>query len=69
MRTFVSPPARIATDGLVHCPLRRTDTSVDACLACEFVDEVTARAGSDDEVIVRCAPPRSLLDTGAGWIG
>lgn len=71
MKTFVTPPARIASGGMVYCPVRRADTSIDACLSCESLDEVTTRPGAcgEDQVVVRCAPPRDLRDTGAGWIG
>ena len=71
MKTFVTPPARIASGGLVYCPVRKSDTSIDACLSCESLDEVTTRPGAsdDDQMIVRCSPPRSLRDTRGGWIG
>ncbi|HZP96428.1 MAG TPA: hypothetical protein VFC31_08865 [Candidatus Limnocylindria bacterium] len=65
----LTPPARICVDGVVHCPARRGDTSIESCLSCPWLDEITAGAkGGDRNTIVRCAPPPKPLATTAGGV-
>ena len=50
--------ARIACEGLVMCPLARSDRDVETCLRCPWLERF-AEVGATR--FVRCAPPfRSL---------
>ncbi len=67
----MKPGTRICTEGLVYCPLRRLDATLETCLACEWLDDVsTPRTQSADAAptVVRCTPPSSVRSTSAGWV-
>lgn len=62
-------PPRISSDGLVYCPARKGDASIESCLACEWLERVDpADPTGESATLIRCTPPRRPVTTDAGWV-